>query len=265
MTFKLNSGNNRSVASANPTQKSAIELPSERTPAKRQSPARLLIYGMPKIGKTTAISNLDDCFLLELDPRGVDHLSFFGLKIDSYQMLLDVADEIIKRGKPYKYVAVDTLTILEEWCEKEALKLYKKHPAGAKFVGDNVLILDYGQGYLWLRTAWDIIMRKLETIAENLIFVAHLRDREISSGGTALTSKEIQLTGKIREITCAKVDAIAFIKRKADGKNYISFKPKASENIICSARARHLSDKEFVLSEYIDGKLVTHWEEIYID
>jgi len=258
MTFKLGTQNLK------PQRK--IELPTEKIKASRLSPARLLIYGMPKIGKTTALSGLDNCLTLELDPRGIDAVEeILAIKVENYQHLMEITDEILKAGKPYKYLAVDTITILEEWCITEAVKLYRRHPAGSKFVGDNILALDYGQGYLWLRTAWDIVMRKLEILAENIIFVAHLRDREITSGGTALTSKEIQLTGKIREITCVKVDAIGFIKRKNDGKNYISFKPKASENIICSARAKHLTNNDFVISEYIDGRLKTYWESIYID
>ncbi len=246
-------------------QKRVIELPTEKRPARRQSPSRLLIYSTYKAGKTTALSNLDGCLVLELDPKGAESLEIMAIDIENLKHLEEVCDAIITQGKKYKYVAIDTITFLEDWCEKEAVRMYKNHPAGSKFTGESVLILDYGQGYHWLRMAWEKYMRKLETIADNLIFVAHLRDREISNGGTALSAKEIALTGKIREITCAKVDAIGFIRRKSDGKNYISFKPKASENIVCSARAKHLSDKDIVLSEFVDGKLVTHWDEIYID
>lgn len=248
-----------------PIKKPTIELPTEKVLASRKSPKRLLIYSTYKCGKTTALSGLEGALTLELDPSGADYVDILKIDIKDLAHLDAVCDEIIRQGRKYKYVAIDTVTILENWAEKEAVRMYKSHPTGSKFTGDSVLILEYGQGYHWLRMAWDKYMRKIETIADNLIYVAHLRDREISVGGSALTSKEICLTGKIREITCAKVDAIGFIRRKSDGKNWISFKPKTSENIVCSARSRHLSDKEFVLSEFVDGELICHWQEIYVD
>jgi hypothetical protein len=260
MTFKLSTGNSVSA-----TSRPKIELPTEKIKASRQSPARLLIYSTYKAGKTTALSGLEGCLTLELDPRGADFVDILKIDVQNLKHLEEICDEIVKQGRKYKFVAIDTITILEDWCEKEAVRMYKAHPTGAKFTGDSVLILDYGQGYHWLRMAWDKINRKLETIADYIILVAHLRDREISNGGTALSAKEIALTGKIREITCAKVDAIGFIRRKQDGKNYISFKPKASENIVCSARSKHLTDKDIVLSEFVNGELVVHWNEIFVD
>jgi hypothetical protein len=242
-----------------------ITLPTEKIKASRQSPKRLLIYSTYKVGKTTALSGLEGCLTLELDSAGADYVDILKIDIPDLKYLDAVCNELIKQQKKYKYVAIDTISVLEEWCEQEALRMYKAHPAGAKFTGGSVLTLDYGQGYHWLRIAWDKYMRKIETVADHLIYVAHLRDREISNGGTALSAKEIALTGKIREITCAKVDAIGFIRRKQDGKNYISFKPKASENIVCSARSKHLTDKDIVLSEFVDNELKTYWNQIFID
>lgn len=246
-----------------------IELPkvNEKIPASRQSPKRMIICSPPKIGKTTALSQLENSLILELDPGGADSVDCVKIDVENLSHLDAICDAIIKANKPYKYIVVDTVTMLEVWAEQEALRMYKNHPIGKNFVGDSVLILEHGSGYNWLRAAIDKYFKKLESLAERIIYVAHIRDKEITNAaaGVAVSAKEIHLTGKIRDIACAKSDAIGFIRRKSDGKNYLSFKPKSSEMLVCSARAQHLSDKEFVISEFVDGKLVTYWDKIFID
>ena len=41
-----------------------MELPKEKVKASRKSPKNMIIYGPPKIGKTSVLAELDDCFLL---------------------------------------------------------------------------------------------------------------------------------------------------------------------------------------------------------
>ena len=43
----------------------AIKLPTTKLPAETQDPQNLIIYGLPKIGKTTVLSTLDDNLILD--------------------------------------------------------------------------------------------------------------------------------------------------------------------------------------------------------
>ena len=43
----------------------AIKLPTTKLPAATQDPQNLIIYGLPKIGKTTVLSTLDDNLILD--------------------------------------------------------------------------------------------------------------------------------------------------------------------------------------------------------
>ena len=119
---------------------------------------------------------------------------------------------LLDEGKPYKYIAIDTITQLEVWCEDEAKKMYQATPMGKNFDQDNkglsVLTLPQGAGYLYLRKAfmkWFFVCPKL---ADHVIFVGHLKDKYLTKNGKEVKANDLSLSGKLREITCANADAI---------------------------------------------------------
>ena len=109
-----------------------MELPKKKVKASRKSPKNMIIYGPPKIGKTTVLSQLDDCLIIDLE-EGSDMVDALKVKVSSLKELAEVGKAIVKEGKPYKYVAIDTISKLEEWCEDEAKKLYMTTPMGKNF------------------------------------------------------------------------------------------------------------------------------------
>ena len=129
--------------------KEAIEekviLPKQKVKASRKSPARLILYGPPKIGKTTLISQLDDTLILDLE-KGSDFVDALKIRISSIEELKKVGETIKAEGKPYKRIAVDTCTKLEEWAEDLAKKMYMETPIGKNFKEKSVLTLPNGGG-----------------------------------------------------------------------------------------------------------------------
>ncbi len=95
-----------------------MELPTSIVPAARKSPKNIVIYGPPKIGKTTILSKLDGCLIIDLED-GSDMVSALKVKANSLNELSEIGKAIMKAGKPYKYVAIDTITQLEVWAESE--------------------------------------------------------------------------------------------------------------------------------------------------
>ena len=90
-----------------------MELPKKKVKASRKSPKNMIIYGPPKIGKTTVLSQLDDCLIIDLE-EGSDMVDALKVKVTSLKELAEVGKAIVKEGKPYKYVAIDTISKLEE-------------------------------------------------------------------------------------------------------------------------------------------------------
>jgi hypothetical protein len=99
---------------------------------------------------------------------------------------------------PYKYIAIDTVTTLEEFAKPIALANYKKTPAGSNFEGD-ILMAPMGSGYAYVRTAVEKILEMVSSVTTNLILVGHVKDKAIvnSSGAEIGNIKDFDLTGKI--------------------------------------------------------------------
>ena len=235
--------------------KENLKLPKKKTKALRKSPKNMVLYGAPKIGKTTVLAKLDNCLILDLED-GSDMIDALKIKATDLNELSQIGQSIIKEGKPYKYIAVDTITQLEIWCESEAKVLYRNTPMGKNFDRDNkglsVLTLPNGAGYLYLRMAYKKWLDRLNKLADHVILVGHLKDRMIEKQGKEVSSKDLDLTGKIRSITCSNADAIGYVFREGD-KTMISF--DAGQDINAGSRCDHLKGQVMELD----------WTNIFID
>ena len=238
-----------------------VVLPTKKIAVSRKNPKRLIIYSKPKVGKTTALAGLEDCLLLDLE-GGSDYTAAMKMPVTDLADLRAIGDEIIKQGKPYKYIAVDTVTALEDMVKPLALKLYKATPMGARYDGNDVLTLPNGAGYGYLRTAFFSVLDYIDTLADHIILLGHLKDRQIEIKGKEVVAADVDLTGKIKSLICANADAIAYMTREEEG-NVLNF--STSDTVICGARPKHLMNQNIVISEIQeDGSLKTYWDKIYI-
>jgi len=106
---------------------SEIILPKEKVKATQVNPRRLVLYAPPKMGKTTLVSMLDNCLVLDLE-NGSDFVDAIKLKANNVDEIRQIMDKIDEAGKPYDYIAIDTVTKLEEMVLPLALKLYMNTP-----------------------------------------------------------------------------------------------------------------------------------------
>jgi len=123
-----------------------IVLPRERTGIVRSAPKFMILFGKPKNGKTTALSMLDDCLIVDME-EGSDFVDGVKIKITNISDLFNLATKIEEAGKPYRYIALDTATALEDnIIMPYAIRLYTKTPMGAGFKGDDLRKLPNGAG-----------------------------------------------------------------------------------------------------------------------
>ena len=230
-------------------------LPKTIIKASRKSPKNMVIYGPPKIGKTTMLSKLDNCLIIDLED-GSDIVDALKVKVNNLGMLATIGKEIIQEQRPYKYVAIDTISKLEEWCEVEGKRIYMKTPMGKNFEqknpGASVLSLPNGAGYLYLRIAFKQWIDRLNLLADHVILVGHLKDKMLEKKGKEVAVKDLDLTGKIKQITCANADAIGYIFRE-DETTMISF--NSLDDTVAGSRCDHLK-----------GQIMPfEWNKIFID
>lgn len=242
----------------------AITLPTKRSKAIVTNPRELIIYAAPKAGKTTSVSMLDDCLIIDLE-NGTDYVDAMSVKCNSLDDIRELHKTIMEAGRPYKYIAIDTITKLEEFAEKYALELYKKTPIGKNFTGASILNLPNGWGYHWLRIAFMKLKDAFRSMADYVIYIWHIKDKRITTDGeNEMTSVDLNLTGKNANILASYVDGIGQLKRVGNT-TILSF--TASEiNPLMGCRSAHLSGKDILLTEKNeDGTFTSHWEDVYIN
>lgn len=243
-----------------------MKLPKEKIPATKINPGTILLFGMPKVGKTTIFSKLDDCLLIDLE-GGSDFVDAVKVQINSFDELKELKAALQESydgvNPVYKYGVIDTVTILEDMVLPLAKGLYMDTPMGKNFKDDDVRKLANGAGYMYLREAFFAVIDSLKPYFSTLILVGHVKDKMIEKNGQELTEKSVDLTGKIKSLTAAKVDAIGYMYAEGN-KRFIDFSP--SEEIIGGCRAKHLEGKVIEISSKDEnGNINVNWNQIFIN
>jgi hypothetical protein len=104
-----------------------IVLPTSRVAPSHKSPTNLIIFSKPKIGKTSLLSTLDNCLILDLE-EGSKYLNAMKVEAKTFEEIREIGQAIKEAENPYKYVAVDTITALEEMIIPYAEVMYSKSP-----------------------------------------------------------------------------------------------------------------------------------------
>ena len=240
-----------------------MELPLSKLPKVTQDPKNLILYGVPKIGKTSLLSTLDNNLIVDFED-GSDYVEALKIKVHSLKDINELCKSIKEANYPYKFITIDTVTALEEFAKPLALKMFRSSPLGSNFNGDDVLQAPHGAGYGFLRDAIQKIIDKLSNCAPNLILVGHVKDKAIISMGESQDTniKELDLTGKTGRILAAKSDAIGFVYRDKDSNLCINF--ETNGDATAGARPEHLANKRIVVAErQQDGSFKSCWDRIY--
>jgi hypothetical protein len=246
-----------------------LVLPDKPIKAAHRNPRTTLLYAKPKQGKTTVLSGLEGLLLVDTE-KGSDFVDAMKIQVNNFQELREVAGLIFKKGwnettkvytPPYQYIAVDTLTRIDEWSEIEGTFRYMDKPQGKKFnrIGgdpkapalpvthpefETVHEIGQGFGYRYSREVVVKFFESFSTLAPHVFYICHVKDKLVgttNTGGEVFT-KEINLTGRLKDIIASKVDTIAYGYRE-ENKFIMSF---AGEE---GTRSPHLSGKKITVSE----------------
>ena len=241
-------------------------LPKEKNKPKVNNPRFLILFGRPKSGKTTLLSKLDNCLIVDLE-GGSEFLEALSIQARTIEDLGNISraigEEAAKTGnKPYKYIAIDNATRLEEMCLGYAKVLYRQTPMGKNYQGNDVRTLPNGSGYMYLQQAVRKVIDMFRDLCDNFILIGHLKDKMINKEGEELSEMSLDLVGKLANIICGEADAVGYVYRKKN-ETHISF--EGGDNSVREARAPHLRGKNIVIAESDENNNIkVYWDKIYL-
>lgn len=245
-----------------------LTLPVGKIPAVSTNPTYLILYGLPKSGKTSCLAQLDNNLIIDLE-GGSLFLDAMAIQARTINDLGEIAQAIRKKNKEvgknfYRRITIDNATRLEDICMSYACTLYRKTELGKNWTGDDVTTLARGAGYKYLRDAVKKVIDMFKELCDEFILVGHVKDSITEKDGQEINAKEIDLVGKLGKIVCGMADAVGYVYRK-DNETHISFK-SGGDGTIMEARARHIAGKDIVIATgNEDGSITTYWDRVYKD
>ena len=241
-------------------------LPTTKIPAVSENPRYLVLYGLPKSGKTSCLAQLENNLIIDLE-GGTNFIDALAVQARNINDLGEIASAIRAKNAEvghnfYKHITIDNATRLEDICMNYACTLYRKTELGKNWKGDDVTTLARGAGYKYLRDAVKKVIDMFKDLCDEFILVGHVKDSITDKDGEEVNAKEIDLVGKLGKIICGMADAVGYVYRK-DLDTHISFKSQG-DGTIMEARARHIAGKDIVIATgNEDGSITTYWDRIY--
>ena len=239
------------------------------------NPQTLLIYALPKVGKTTICAQLENSLIIEAEFGGADFVEGCIVDVEKPSVFEEVLSSIESSGKTYKYIVIDTLTKLDEWSEIIGTYNYMDKAQGRKFNRDekgqviyhtdnrfeSVHELGNGAGYQHSRNQMVAWYDRIIKLAPHIIFLAHIKDKFVESKvGDTVETLEINLTGKLKSIIPSRVDAVGYLRRK--GKEcFLNF--DNDYKVVSGGRCPHLHGEILISEKSDDGSIKTFWDKVY--
>jgi hypothetical protein len=207
-----------------------------------QNPKTMLLYGAPKVGKTTALSELDDCLIIDTE-GGADMIEGYVETVKNRGDLIELLKSA-QEGHDYKYVAIDTIDKVATWAEKAVCE-----EENVSSVQD----LAFGKGFGLVREKVLNTVQILKEIFPHVIIVGHRKwARAVVDSKAIVEPESLDLTGKLKNMLMADCDAIGYVYRDDEkGNLMVSF--KANEELEAGSRSPHLKGKDIKLT----------WNNIY--
>lgn len=224
-----------------------MELPKDEQKADIggfPSELSMLIFGPPKIGKTTFGASAPGSLLIECEPNGARYVSGKVINVSSLDELRAVF-KLLKTTPDYcQTIVIDTLDRIAMWVEDEVCaELGLKNIMDAKKGAQHgAQWAEYSSRILLQLEAWKVLKK-------NIIFLAHTKKAEIDGDGLVINPKTISLYGQTANRVLSIVENVGHMyARKADTggtERVLSFAP----GVAVEAGARHplLADRVVVI------------------
>ena len=213
-----------------------MALKKVKRKAVSQNPKSLLLYGAPKVGKTTALSQITDCLIIDTE-GGANMIDGYIETVKTREELIELLQEA-QKGHDYKYVAIDTIDRIATWAEKSVCK--EENVVG-------IADLPFGKGFGLVREKVLNTVSILKDIFPHVIIIGHRKwARAIVDGKSIVEPESLDLTGKLKNMLMADCDAIGYVYRD-DEKDNLMVTFKVNDALEAGSRSPHLRGKEMQL------------------
>jgi len=185
----------------NPSKEKNMNLPTQKTPPKTSmSDIAMLVYGRPKIGKSTFASQSPNAIFLATE-AGLNALDVYQMPISNWEEFLEACSLIAKGNHEFKTVVIDTLDNLYRYCaDYVCKKLGVGHESEAA----------HGKAYGVIKNELIRVLSKLALLPYGLILISHSQDKEMQTRTGSVVRTVPTIPESFRQVVIGLVDLILY-------------------------------------------------------
>lgn len=209
----------------------------------------VLIYGAPKVGKTSFAAKFKKNLLcaFEMGYNAIDGIYAQPIqKWSDFKLLLRQLEQPAAREK-FDTVTIDTASIAYDLCEQ-----FVCAQNGVQKINE----IPWGQGYTQVKAEFESCLRKITMLGYGLILIAHQEIRKETIDGNDIEFYSPALNKRCYEICNRLVDVIGYIAIEwdADGNAERYLYTRQTPRVIAGSRYKYLAPKiKFGYQELVDA------------
>ena len=212
----------------------------------------LLIYGLPKSGKSTFGSQLPRALFMNFE-QGTNALpGIYNAPILRWTDAKSILTQLRKPQAKEKFdtIVVDTASIAWQLCEKYICQRENV---------DSIRDVPWGQGWNMLKNEFSEFWREITLLGFGILFIAHSKDRPTEmrdEDGNVITAVCPDLPNQAYTIINSIVDIIGYlqVKMNADGTTERYLYTRSTPYVFAGSRYQYLAPKiKFGYQELVDA------------
>jgi hypothetical protein len=178
-----------------------IALPKEKSkPSNDLTAKTTLLYGPPKIGKSTLASRFPGAIFLECEP-GLNELEVFKMPAYSWDAFKEACKLLAEGKHDFKTIVIDTVDNAFRYCT-DAVNAQNS----VQYEGD----LPHGKGWAFVKNEWHRVLTKLASLPYGLILISHAQDKRIETRTGEYIKTQPSLPDRARAVVLGLVDMILY-------------------------------------------------------
>jgi len=176
-------------------------LPAERTAPKADvSKEKILLYGAPKIGKSTFCAGADHAIFLATE-QGLDHLNVYKVDVPDWMTLINALAEIAAGKHDYHTLVIDTIDNAWRFAED-----YIRTKYGVDYEGD----LQYGKGWALIRNEFTRVITKASMLPYGLMMTSHSAQIDVDTRTGKVKRMVPTIPERARKLIVGMADMILY-------------------------------------------------------
>ncbi len=231
----------------------AISMKDLRT-RRADDPPRILIYGPPKIGKTSLAAEFPAPVFIQTEEGTPGGLELESWQADSFDIVIEALAALYTEPHEFKTVVIDSLSALERLVWAETGKRGDDKGSSKTRIED----FGYGKGYVYALNVWQEVLDGLNALRRdfsmNVVLIGHSKVDRFDDPDTVSYSRyKVDLHDKASEMMNREMDAIFCIKTDVTiQEEDLGFKKTRSRAagglsrwIYCNGRASHVAGNRY--------------------